>query len=183
MAEDVDVAIVGDGPTGLSAALLLEKNDVETAVFGENETPMHKALLLNYLGIEEEAGTPFMQRAREQAAGFGADVREERVESLNAGEGEFTVETAEGSQVDAEYLVLATGTSRDLGEQLDLDYDGKAIAANKDGRTSRENVYAGGWAIRPQKIQAAISVGDGAAIALDIISDREGEPFHDFDVV
>lgn len=182
MAEEFDVVVVGDGPTGLSAALLLSKNGLDPVVLGNNETPMHKALLKNYLGIEEEAGTPFMKRARQQASKFGAALRETTVIGLDEDEEGFRVETEAGETVTGDRLVLATGTSRELGEQLGLSFDGNVIDADKNGRTSLDDVYAGGWAVRPQKIQAAISVGDGAAIALDILSKEEGEPFHDFDV-
>lgn len=183
MVDETDVLIVGDGPTGLSAALLLAKNDLETVVVGENETPMHKALLLNYLGIEEEEGTSFMQRARDQAEAFGAELVESRVTSLDAEGERFHAEMDAGEELASRYVVIATGTDRSLAEDLDLAQDGDVIEADKEGHTSRERVYAGGWATRPHKIQAATSVGDGAAIALTILSTEAGEPTHDFDVV
>jgi thioredoxin reductase len=182
MVEATDVLIVGDGPTGLSAALLLEKNDLDTIVVGEDETPMHQAVLLNYLGIEEEKGTPFMQRARKQAEAFGTDLREDRVATVGRHDGGFRAETEAGDEFEGRYLVLATGTDRSLAEELALDLDGDVIAADKEGYTSEDGVFAGGWASRPYKIQAATSVGDGAAIALSILSEDAGEPVHDFDV-
>jgi thioredoxin reductase len=178
-----DVIVVGDGPTGLSAALLLAKNDLEVTVYGDDETAMHSAMLYNYLGIEEDTGTAFMERARDQCAEMGADLEPVLVDDVEeAGEG-FRATTEDGDQAEARYLVIATGTDRSLGEPLGLAYDGDAIEADRDGRTGVDGVYAGGWATRPQKIQAAISVGDGAAIALDILSQEAGEPVHDFDVV
>ena len=54
---------------------------------------------------------------------------------------------------------------------------------DRNGRTNVDGCYAVGWATRSQKIQAIISAGDGAAAALDILSDIAGEPVHDFDVV
>lgn len=183
MTEETDVVIVGDGPTGLSAALLLAKNDLDVIVMGRNETPMHKAHLMNYLGIEEEDGTSFMRRARSQAEEFGAQIREAEVTAVREEDGAFLAKMDDGSQVGGEYMVLATGTSRELGEDLGLAFDGDVIEADKEGHTSQERVLAGGWAIRPHKIQAATSVGDGAAIALSVLSDKAGEPVHDFDVV
>lgn len=182
MTADHDVVIVGDGPTGLSAGLLLAKNDQDVVIVGEDETAMHSALLRNYLGIEEEGGTSFMKRARDQVREFGAELVQSEVASVGATTDGFRAEAADGQTFEGRYLVLATGTARELGEELDLDYQGDVIASNKEGETSADGVFAGGWATRPQKIQAAISVGDGAAIALTILSEEKGEPFHDFDV-
>ncbi len=179
---ETDVAIVGDGPCGLSAALLLAKNDLSVEVFGLDETAMHSAYLYNYLGIEELGGTPLVERAREQCASFGADPTEAEVTDVAETDGGFRVETDGGETTEARYLVIATGTDRSLAEALDLEMDGKVIRADRTGATSREHVYAGGWATRAHKIQAAISVGDGAAIALEILSAEAGEPVHDFDV-
>lgn len=180
---DTDVLIVGDGPTGLSAALLLAKNELDTIVVGENETPVHKALLRNLLGTEEEPGPSFLERAREQAASFGAELREGRVTSVEGEAGAFSAEAEDGETIEARHVVIATGMDRSLGEELGLAFDGDVIEADKEGRTSREGIYAGGWSIRPNMIQAATSIGDGAAIALSILSAEAGEPVHDFDVV
>lgn len=177
-----DVLVVGDGPTGLSAALFLAKNDLSVTVYGEDETAMHSAKLYNYLGIEEETGTSFMERARDQCEAFGAELVEATVTEIAQTDDGFRVETEDGETAEARYLVLATGTDRSLGDGLGLAYDGDVIAVDRDGQTSVPGVYSGGWATRPTKIQAAISVGDGAAIALDILSEEAGEALHDFDV-
>jgi thioredoxin reductase (NADPH) len=44
------IIIVGDGPGGLSAALLLAKNGHTVSVYGQDQTPMHHAQLHDYLG-------------------------------------------------------------------------------------------------------------------------------------
>lgn len=176
-----DVAIVGDGPCGLSCALLAAKNDLSVQVFGSDETAMHSAYLYNYLGVEESDGTAFMERARKQCRGVGAELTEAVVSEVRADGDGFVVEADAGDQHRARYLVLATGTDRELAQALGLEMDGDVIQVDRDGRTSQDGVYAGGWATRGHKIQAAISVGDGAAIALAILSEEKGKPFHDFD--
>ena len=178
-----DVIIVGDGPGGLGAALLLAKNGADVAVYGTDDTPMHKAMLYNYPGIKEMTGSEFQRIAREQVTDFGADLHDARVETLDKSDGGFQIETADGDTFTADYLVLAT-TNKSHLNQLDADITEDGVAAvDRNGRTSIDGCYAIGWASRKDKIQAVISAGDGAAAAVDILSDQKGEPFHDFDVV
>ncbi len=178
----VDAIIIGDGPTGLSCALLLAKNDLDVTVYGEDDTPMHQAYLWNYLGLHEEDGTTFQETSRKQVLDMGARLEERRVETIEETPNGYRVTTHDDHHEQAPHLVIATGTDRSLAKDLDLALEGNTIQADRYGRTSKENVYAGGWATREDKIQAAISVGDGAAIALEILSKEEGEPTHDFDV-
>lgn len=173
--------VIGDGACGLSAALLLSKNDVDTIVFGENETHLHDAYLYNYLGIEEIHGSDFIERSRQQCISFGTEIKEKRVNSVKRIESGFSVK-AGGNEYISDYTVLATGTDKELAEKIDVEFEENYIKTNKDGETSIQDLYAGGWATRSEKIEAIISAGDGARIALDILSKEEGKPVHDFDV-
>lgn len=180
---DTDVIVVGDGPAGLSAALFLAKNGLDVDVFGQDETFLHDALLLNYLGIEEMTGSKFIEVARRQVQGFGARFHDDEVEEAEALEdGGFAVRTAGGDGTTARYLVLATGPARELAEALGAAMEGDVVQTDRDGRTSVEGLYACGWTARGDKIQAAISVGTGAACGLDILSREAGEAVRDFDV-
>ncbi|MFC6732509.1 MULTISPECIES: NAD(P)/FAD-dependent oxidoreductase [unclassified Haladaptatus] len=176
-----DVAIVGGGPAGLSAALFTAKNGLDTIVFDTDKTSLHYAHLFNYLGIKSIDGDEFLRIGREQVSKQGADRRDEKVTAVEQTDDGFQVTTGDG-EYDARYVVLATGQSRDVAKDLDCDMnDDKTVAVDADNETSVENVYAAGWAARKDKIQAAISVGGGAAAALDILSKEQGKPFHDFD--
>ena len=177
-----DVIIVGDGPGGLGAALLLAKNDADVDVFGTDDTPMHKAMLYNYLGIPEMTGTEFQETARQQVEDFGARLREAKIDTVEHKGDSFRVETDEGDTYEAPYLILAT-TNKAHQQQLGIDRRDGVADVDRNGRTSIDNCYAIGWASRKDKIQAIISAGDGAAAAIDILSDQKGEAFHDFDVV
>ncbi|MDY6769684.1 MAG: FAD-dependent oxidoreductase, partial [Candidatus Nanohaloarchaea archaeon] len=158
-----DVIVVGDGPAGLQAALLLAKNGMDTVVLGQDDTYMHDAYLYNYLGVEAVHGSDFMETARQQVEEHGAELRTgEAVDATTDADG-VVVETADGDTVEADHLVLAEGDDRAVAEALalEMDEDG-VVAADRYGNTSEERVYAGGWTTRDNRIQAAISVGDGA---------------------
>lgn len=177
-----NVIIVGDGPGGLSAALFLAKNDIDVDVFGTDDTPMHKAMLYNYLGVPEMPGSEFQDIAREQVAGFGATLHDTKIDTVEQTDAGFAATTADGDEYQADYLILAV-SNKGLLDQLDIERDGGSAKVDRNGRTNVDGAYAIGWASRTQKIQAIISAGDGAAAALDIMSEEAGKDVHDFDVV
>ena len=178
-----DVAVVGGGAAGLSAALFTAKNDLETVVFDTDGTWLHKAHLFNYLGIESEDGSAFVEDSREQVESFGADIHQgEEVTGVVAEGDGFTVATDDGEYA-ADYVVLATGANRDLAEDLGCDFtDEDIVDVDVTMETSVADAYATGAMVRAEEWQAIISAGDGAAAALNILSKEKGEHFHDFDV-
>ena len=178
-----NVAIVGGGPAGLSAALFARKNGLDAVVFDTDGTWMHKAHLFNYLGIGSVGGSEFLETARQQVDSFGVERRQgEEVTAVEENGDGFTVST-EDDEVDAEYVVLATGANRDLAEDLGCAFDDDGtVAVDITMETSVDDAYATGAMPRAEEWQAAISVGDGAAAALNILSKEKGEHYHDFDV-
>jgi len=175
-----DVLVVGGGPAGLSAALFTAKNGLDTVVFDTDGTWMHKAHLFNYLGIESEDGTAFMEDAREQVAGFGADLREAEVTGVETDDDHFHASTEEDTHA-GDYLILATGADRSLAEELGCAFDGDVVDVDVTMETSVADAYATGAMVREEEWQAIISAGDGAAAALNVLTKEKGEHFHDFD--
>jgi len=178
-----DVIIVGDGPTGLQCGLLLAKNGLGVRLLGLDGTPTNKAVLYNYLGADGVPGPNFMELARQHAERFGVHLHRQKAERAERARDGLRVVTADGNVFDGRYLVLCTGKDRALAEQLGLPLGEDGVEVDRWGRTAQEQVYAGGWLTRGKRGQVAISVGDGAAIALDILSRERGAPFHDFDVL
>ena len=180
---DSDVAVVGGGPAGLSAALFAAKNGLETTTFDTDETWMHKAHLWNYLGIDSIDGSAFMDDAREQVEEFGVE-RHEGTEVTGVAENGdgFTISTEDGDH-EASYVILATGAKRDLAEDLGCDFtDEEVVDVDVTTETSVADAYATGAMVRAEEWQAVISAGDGAAAALNILTKEKGEHYHDFDV-
>lgn len=177
-----DVIVIGDGPGGLSAALFLAKSKLDVVVFGQDKTAMHYAQIKNYLGIPEIFGGDFQRIARAQVAALGAQLRNERVESVTGSDGAWTVTLEGGETHGARYLVLSEGKGPRLARQLGLTFDeGTGIATDRNARSSLGSVYIVGRSARPGTSQAIISAGDGAAAAVDILSREKGESFVDWD--
>jgi len=74
--------------------------------------------------------------------------------------------------------VLSEGKGPRLAKALGvaMSKDG-AVQVDVNGRTSIDRLYTVGRSTRPGRSQAIISAGDGAAVAIDILSAEAGEPF------
>ncbi|QQE13245.1 FAD-dependent oxidoreductase [Planctomycetota bacterium] len=176
------VIIIGDGPAGLSAALFLAKAGSEAVVYGQDKTPMHYAMVYNYLGIKEITGPEFQKLAREQVTDMGAKLVDHEVASIDRNDTGFTVTTIDGQTNSAPFLIIAAGKKPEFAEAIGLTInEQQTIDADRNGCSEIENCYVIGWSTRPDKIQAIISAGDGAAAALDILSKEAGKDIHDFD--
>jgi thioredoxin reductase (NADPH) len=174
--------IIGDGPAGLSAALFLGKKDHSVTIFGTDDTAMHWAHLHNYLGVLDTGGTEFQQTARQQVADLGVPVTAGEVTEVAAAEGGGFTVTADGGTHRCTYLVLAGGkTSVGLAKAVGVEVTAEGVDTDRDGRTSVDGVYAVGRLAKPNRSQAIISAGMGAAAALDILSREAGTDVTDWD--
>ncbi|MFO0744130.1 MAG: FAD-dependent oxidoreductase [Myxococcota bacterium] len=177
-----DVIVVGDGPAGLSAALFLAKNGLAVEVYGKNESWVHKALLKNYLGFSRIRGPEFMRLARQQVEDAGGSVIDAEITAILKSDEGFEVQASDGQSSFAKFVILAAGAKTKLASQLGIKTDDKGyVIADRSGRTNVDHLWVAGWSTRADKVQLAISVGDGAAAALDILSIEKGKDFHDFD--
>jgi thioredoxin reductase (NADPH) len=114
--EERDVVIIGAGPAGLSAAIFTQFDGWSTLVLEGSWTGGQGAIaytVSNYPGFPPGDGAALMENMEKQVtsappAGVGAELRHEKVTSLNA---EDRIITTEANEYKAQAIIIATGST------------------------------------------------------------------------
>jgi len=187
-AESYDVAVVGGGPSGSSAAVFTGRYDLDTVVFDAGNAALARsAYLTNYLGFPEGIDIPtFYGLLDRHVREAGCEKVEETVERVERAENGFRVETGDGTVAKAKSVVAAAWYDgsylRPLGEELFVEEShGEETAesldpdyADAEGRTPVDGLYIAAPAAR-RNAQAIIAAGNGARVARALIEDRRRE--------
>lgn len=126
-----DIAIIGAGPAGLTAALYALRADksvivLEKGAFGGQITFSPK--LENYPGTGTLSGNEFAEKLVEQVLDQGADIEPENVLSIEKKENIFNVITEDG-EYEAKSVIIATGARhRMLGLEDEEKFVGNGIS-------------------------------------------------------
>lgn len=146
-----DVAIIGGGPAGLTAALYSARYGLKT-VFFETVDPVSQlslaAKIENYPGFEG-SGMELLEKMKEQAVKAGAEWKMEKVERVEKSGDTFTV-IAEGGEYEARAIIVATGGKhKEAGIDGESSFIGRGVSycATCDGnffRGKRVVVYGSG---------------------------------------
>ena len=127
----IPIAVIGSGPSGLSAALYGARSHIYTIVFmGDKPGGLltETTDVENWPGITEKTGPKIMKELEAQASQFGAKMVYESVESVNFSQWPFTITTTEGDSITALTVIIATGASpRLLGIKGEKAYWGKGV--------------------------------------------------------
>ncbi|NDJ51469.1 MAG: NAD(P)/FAD-dependent oxidoreductase, partial [Chloroflexi bacterium] len=110
--EHYDVAIVGGGPAGLQAALILARTRKRLIVFDSPEPPRNGAShgVHNFIGLDGLLPSEIREQAWEQIAVYNsAELRTERIVDVQAHEVGFALIGEAGTSVSAGHVVLALG--------------------------------------------------------------------------
>jgi thioredoxin reductase (NADPH) len=111
-----DLIVIGGGPAGLGAAVYGASEGLRTVLVERTATggqAGQSSRIENYLGFPDGvSGAQLTDRARRQAAKFGAEVLTTRdVVGLDVNGSARSVRFADGSTIDAHTVILATGVS------------------------------------------------------------------------
>ncbi len=143
-----DVAIIGAGPAGLSAAIYAARGGLKTIVFEKGLIGgqiVVTADVENYPGFEETlSGFEIMEKMRLQTLKFNAVIREESVKGI-AFEGLCKVIETDENQYRVKSIIIATGAHpRKLNVPGEEKFTGRGVSycATCDGALYRNKIVA-----------------------------------------
>lgn len=162
MSNVIDVIIVGAGPAGLSAALMLGRCRRRVVVF-DNGHPRNGASTALH-GFLTRDGIPppdFLALAREELRRYDTvSLRDVAVERAECQDSRFAVTLAGGERVVARKLLLATGVVDNLPQ-----VDG---FAELYGRSAYHCPYCDAWELRDQPLAVYGRGGRAVGLALEL---------------
>ena len=127
-----DLIIVGSGPSGYTAALYAARAELKPLVFEGYEYGgelMNTTEVENFPGFEDGImGPDLMANMRAQAEKFGADLRQELVDSVDFS-GDIKKVVVDGEVFQARAVILATGAApRHLGIPGETELTGRGVS-------------------------------------------------------
>lgn len=109
-----DIAIIGGGPAGLSAAITANSKGLKVVLFeahGHSPRLRSVELITDYMGCPEISGSALMDKFVAHAQQIGTEIIEEKIIALREKTGYFELGTP-NHQYNADTVILATGISR-----------------------------------------------------------------------
>ena len=138
-ADIADIAIIGGGPAGLSAALNGIARGKSVRVFSTPGNYLERAEIINnYLGMEAVSGKEMMQRFREQVQSVGVKIESGRVLSVMP-LGERFMVAFNSDVVEARTVIIASGAARQKEISGETKFLGRGVSycATCDGMLYR----------------------------------------------
>jgi thioredoxin reductase len=185
-----DLVIVGGGPAGASAASFAGHAGLQTVVLDGDKGMTRRAMLYNHLGFPEGlTGPDLVDKGQEQAEKLGAEWVKADVTSLERRDDGFVVTAEDGRTFEAREVLLTIGANLALAKQAGLETRpgrepriAEVVAVDADGRTSLDGVWAAGVAAG-MSVHTIVTAGDGARVAINIISGQKGQRYVWHDVL
>ena len=109
-----DVAVIGTGPAGLSAAITLKIRNKDIILFGNTHLSdkIGKAhLIRNYPGLPDVSGKELAKSLKRHIDSLGIQITEELVSAVYAMGEMFSIQTTSNHIYEAKSVILATGVS------------------------------------------------------------------------
>lgn len=131
-----DIAIVGAGPAGLSAALNSKVRNKSVILFGKDSQKLTKtSYIRNYLGFKEISGKDLNNNFKKSLEGFDIKRFEKKIKTVYAMGDEFFIEVEnEEEMIKAKSVIMATGVElkKDLENEEEFFAKGVNYCASCD---------------------------------------------------
>jgi thioredoxin reductase (NADPH) len=183
-----DVIIVGGGPAGASAALFTARAKKATLLIDNDKGVTRRALLHNHYGVAEITGPELVELGHLRARESGATLVSATARKVSRSGEKLVVETDDGA-FEARAVLLATGNAADLAAASGLvtlpatePRVKVVVQVDAAGRTSAPGIWAAGT-IAGTSVHTIITAGDGARVAVNVISELNGARWVDHDVL
>ena len=147
--EKVKTLIIGSGPAGYTAAIYTGRAGLNPVLYSGMQPGGQLTITTeveNFPGYPNGVdGTQMMMDMKEQAARFGADIRDGSIEKIDFGSRPYHLTDERGNKIEADTVIIATGASaKYLGLADEEKYRGQGVSAcaTCDGFFYRKRVVA-----------------------------------------
>ena len=132
--EKVKTLIIGSGPAGYTAAIYAGRADLKPVLYSGMQPGGQLTITTeveNFPGYPNGVdGTQMMMDMKEQAARFGADIRDGSIEKADFSSRPFHLTDERGNEIEAETVIITTGASaKYLGLADEEKYRGQGVSA------------------------------------------------------
>ena len=132
--ESRDIVIIGSGPAGYTAAIYLARTNLSPLLIAGMQPGGQLTLTRDVENWPGEAdgvmGPDLMEKLKKQALRFGTEFMEDIVTEINLDQRPFIMKTANGVEVSAKAVIIATGASAMwLGVPGEERLQGKGVSA------------------------------------------------------
>lgn len=184
-----EVIVIGAGPAGASAALFTAKAGKKTLLIDNDKGMTKRAWIENHYGVPEISGPDLIETGLNQAKKQGAEVILDSVVNISKKDDGFELTTSDEKSFQAKHIILATGVLVELGEKLGVATIAgteprikKIFKVDQAGKTNVAGIWAAGTCAGVS-VHTIITAGDGAKVAINLISELNGERYVDHDVL
>ena len=143
-----DLAIIGGGPAGLTAAIYATRAGLKTIVFEKAACGgqiLQSTKVDNYPGMPHVSGLELGQKLEAQAEELGAEIEYDEIASVEKSGDNFTLKSADADEYTARAVVLAAGVAPkhlEIPGEAELIGKGISFCATCDGNFFKDKNVA-----------------------------------------
>src|SRR5437660_1429471 len=174
-----DIAIVGGGPAGLTAALYAGRARVKTVLL-ERGAPggqlLNTEAIEDYPGFDHITGPELAQRMADQAVKFGVDLETARVTAIHRRGDRQVVETEDGEYTGV-FVFIGFQPNVEFFDHRDhVEHDPLGfLVTDSTMQTSLPGLYAAGDVRSQLTRQITTAVGDATTAVIDAVKKLEAK--------